>query len=173
MRAGIRSVSLSGRAADNALGALDTRSGRMSEGTAARDERTSSRDGRHYRRVLLVEDEVTLRRIVARNLTSRGVQVREAGTAGEAVQSVVAEPPDLLLLDINLPDQTGWEVLRELKRRGSEVPTIVVSAVRVNQRRLEEFHPVAYLPKPFPIDALLRLVLGGASAEDQPHVEED
>jgi hypothetical protein len=54
-------------------------------------------------------------------------------------------------------------VLRELKRRRTEIPTIVVSAVRVTQGRLEEFHPLAYLPKPFPIDALLRLVMGKSS----------
>ena len=113
-----------------------------------------------YRRVLLVEDEAPLRRIVARNLTSRGVAVCEAGTAGEAIQAVATDHPDLLLLDINLPDQTGWNVLRELKRRGTDVPTIVVSAVRVSQGRLDEFQPLAYLPKPFPIDALLRLVFG-------------
>jgi DNA-binding response OmpR family regulator len=129
-----------------------------------------------YQRVLVVEDEIALRRIVARNLTSRGVDVREAGTAGEAVQAVSADRPDLLLLDINLPDQTGWDVLRELKRRGNEVPTIVVSAVRVNQSRLDEFHPLAYLPKPFPIDALLRLVLGGHVVrhvgDDDPGMEQ-
>lgn len=120
-------------------------------------------------RVLLVEDERPLRQVVARNLTSRGLQVQEAGTAREAVQAVTQEQPDLLLLDINLPDRTGWEVMRELKRLGRDVPTIVVSAVRVNQSRLDEFHPLAYLPKPFPIDALLRLVLNGpASAHDEP-----
>ena len=120
----------------------------------------NGREGSQHQRVLVVEDEVTLRRIVARNLSSRGVEVREAGTAQEAVEAVRENPPDLLLLDINLPDQTGWEVLRELKRRGSAVPTIIISAVRVNQSRLDEFHPLAYLPKPFPLDALLRLVLG-------------
>ena len=114
----------------------------------------------HFRRVLLVEDEVILRKVIARNLTSRGIQVCEAGTATEAVRAATTEHPDLVLLDINLPDQTGWEVLRELKRRGTVVPTIVVSAVRVSQNRLEEFHPLAYLPKPFPIEALLRLVVG-------------
>jgi DNA-binding response OmpR family regulator len=51
-------------------------------------------------------------------------------------------------------------VLRDLQRRHIAVPTIVVSAVRVSQSRLDEFKPMAYLPKPFPIDALLRLVLG-------------
>ena len=114
-----------------------------------------------YRRVLVVEDEVLLRSVVARNLTSRGVLVSEAGTAAEAVRAATLDRPDLLLLDINLPDQTGWDVLRELKRRGTEVPTIIVSAVRVGQNRLDEFQPLAYLPKPFPIDALLRLVFNG------------
>ena len=50
-------------------------------------------------------------------------------------------------------------MLREVKRRGIDVPTIIVSAVRISQSRLEEFQPLAYLPKPVPIHALLRLVL--------------
>ena len=114
--------------------------------------------GMQSERVLLVEDEATLRRVIARNLTSRGLVVQEAATAAEAIAAACADAPDLMLLDINLPDQTGWDVLRELQRRGLDIPTIVVSAVRVSQRRLDEFHPLAYLPKPFPIDALLRLV---------------
>jgi DNA-binding response OmpR family regulator len=134
---------------------------------------TLAGDTAQYRRVLLVEDEATLRRIIARNLTSRGLQVREAGTAGEAVQAATAEQPDLLLLDINLPDQTGWDVLRELKRRGKEVPTIIVSAVRISQNRLDEFRPLAYLPKPFPIDALLRLVLDGRPGQRADQPDED
>jgi len=113
-----------------------------------------------YRRVLLVEDEPPLRRVVSRNLTGRGLQVREAETAAEALAAVRADPPDLLLLDINLPDRTGWDVLRELQRLGLSVPTIVVSAVRVNARRLDEFRPLAYLPKPFPLECLLALVVG-------------
>ena len=111
-----------------------------------------------YRRVLIVEDEATLRRVMARNLTGRGLAVSEAGCAEAAVDSVAHERPDLILLDINLPDRTGWDVLRELRRRQTEVPTIVISAVRANPSRMAEFHPLAYLPKPFPIEALLRLV---------------
>jgi DNA-binding response OmpR family regulator len=116
-----------------------------------------------FRRVLLVEDEERLRRVITPNLSVRGVQVREAASANEALQAVADERPDLMLLDINLPDHTGWDVLRELKRRGTEVPTIVVSAVRISQNRLDEFQPLAYLPKPFPIEALLRLVVGPTS----------
>jgi CheY-like chemotaxis protein len=73
---------------------------------------------------------------------------------------------DLVILDINLPDQTGWDVLREALHEGtlhpheldgSKLPVVVLSAVQVSPRRLAEFRPVAYLPKPFPLDALLRL----------------
>ncbi len=137
------------------------------------NERRPVEHAPQVRRVLLVEDEVPLRTVIARNLTSRGIQVREAGTASDAVVAATTEHHDLLLLDINLPDQTGWEVLRELKRRGTEVPTIVVSAVRVSQSRLEEFHPLAYLPKPFPIDALLRLVMGKTSPGRDGNADEE
>src|SRR5579862_7853707 len=119
--------------------------------TVAIVEQPVSQDVAPVRRVLLVEDEPTLRRVIARNLVSRGLEVQEAGTAQDAVDVATTAHPDLLLLDINLPDQTGWDVLRELRRRHNEVPTIILSAVRVSHNRLEEFHPIAYLPKPFPI----------------------
>jgi len=115
--------------------------------------------------VLLVEDESALRRVIARNLTSRGVEVREAATVSEALQTLNTALPDLMLLDINLPDRTGWDVLRDLKRRSIHVPIIVVSAVQVSQMRLDEFHAMAYLPKPFPIGALLRLVFGSPASD--------
>src|SRR3982074_2635873 len=101
-----------------------------------------------YRRVLVVEDEATLRKVIARNLSARGLEVCEAGTAAEAIESACTTRPDLLLLDINLPDKSVWDVLRELRVRGNEVPTIVVSAVRVSQSRLDQFHPLAALPNP-------------------------
>ena len=122
------------------------------------DERSDGAADRPYQQVLLVEDEPVLRKVLARNLTVRGIVVREAGTVAAALDALAVETPDLLLLDINLPDRTGWDVMREMNRRGTCVPTIVLSAVRVSQSRLDEFHPLAFLPKPFPIEALLRLV---------------
>lgn len=126
-----------------------------------------------YRRVLIVEDEVALRRVIARNLTARGLSAREAGTAAAAIAAVQAERPDLLLLDINLPDQTGWEVLRMLRGRGVSVPTVVISAVRVSQARLAEFKPLAYLPKPFLLDALLRIVEGACESDGRDGASAD
>ena len=111
-----------------------------------------------HRRILIVEDEASLRRIIARNLTRRGDLVQEAETAEGAVSLLRAGQVDLILLDICLPDRSGWDVLRDMRDRQVSVPTIVISAVRVSPQRLAEFRPLAYLPKPFPLDALLRLV---------------
>ena len=109
-----------------------------------------------YRTVLLVEDDAALRGIIARNLRARSNIVIEAETAGQAIASL-SDLPDLILLDINLPDRSGWDVLRHLKARGETVPTVIVSAVRVSADHMSEFKPLAHLPKPFPIEALLRL----------------
>ncbi|HKW22168.1 MAG TPA: response regulator [Ktedonobacterales bacterium] len=111
-------------------------------------------------RVLLVEDEEPLRRILARNLARRGYRVTEAGSAADAIATLrTGEPFDALLLDVNLPDQTGWDVLRALKAANADAPPVVVlTAVRPVRRRLDEFRPAAVLLKPFPVDALVRLV---------------
>jgi len=101
------------------------------------------------------------RQIVARNLRARGREVHEAETAHEALTRLSRQAPDLILLDINLPDRSGWDLLRQLQAQGQKVPVIIVSAVRVGEDRLSEFKPLAYLPKPFALEALLRLVENG------------
>jgi DNA-binding response OmpR family regulator len=112
-----------------------------------------------YEKVLVVEDEAVLRKVIARNLAAHGCEVIEAATASEAIDRLEAQP-DLILLDINLPDRTGWDVLRKLKEQGRKTPTVIVSAVRVSPERLAEFELLAYLPKPFPIESLARIVRG-------------
>src|SRR4029450_6073927 len=119
-----------------------------------------------FKRVLIVEDEAPFRRVIARNLEARGCEVQEAETAEEALERIAAAPPDLIFLDINLPGKNGWDVLRELRARGTPIPTAIVSAVRCSPGRLAEFEPLGYLPKPFPLEALLGIV-EGRSVEDQ------
>ena len=121
-----------------------------------------------FERVLIVEDEAPFRRAIARNLEARGCEVQEAETAEEALQRIAAAAPDLILLDINLPGKNGWDVLRELRARGTPIPTVIVSAVRCSPERLAEFQPLGYLPKPFPLEALLGIV-DGRSREDQSY----
>ena len=120
-----------------------------------------------HKLVLLVEDEATLRRIIARNLVVRGHRVVEADSARAALARLNEDKPDLLLLDINLPDRSGWDVLREMRRQGRNVPVVIVSAVRVNAARLDEFRPLAFLPKPFSLETLLRLVEAGRPKEGE------
>jgi DNA-binding response OmpR family regulator len=110
-------------------------------------------------RVLVIEDEEPLRRILSKNLARRGHIVREASTVQEALQSCDAYRPDVLVLDINLPDASGWDVLRGLTACGSRRPEVVaISAAPSRQDRLAEFRPLSFLQKPFPIEALLRAV---------------
>jgi two-component system KDP operon response regulator KdpE len=109
--------------------------------------------------VLLVEDEPHLRRVLTKNLTRRGYRVTGAGTAAEALAGYADARPDVLVLDINLPDATGWDVLRGIQSRGLPRPSVVaLSAVPPLPSRLAEFGPICFLQKPFAIDTLLRAV---------------
>ena len=114
--------------------------------------------GRQTSRVLVVEDDHQLRRVITINLRARGHTVCEAADVAQALEALAVEAPDLLILDINLPDGTGWDVLREVDLP-AQVHVLVLTAVPVSPRRLEEFRPVAlaYLPKPFPLAVLLQL----------------
>jgi DNA-binding response OmpR family regulator len=78
-------------------------------------------------RLLLVEDDDSLRRGLRFALEDEGHQVVEAPDAATALAEFEAEPPDLVLLDLRLPDRSGFEVCREL-RRTSFVPIVIVTA---------------------------------------------
>jgi DNA-binding response OmpR family regulator len=108
-------------------------------------------------RVLLVEDESALADVIARNLRARGNQVEVAATAEAAILSLAEVWPDALVLDVNLPDYSGWEVMRRIgdERRGG-LRTVIISAAPISTKRIEEFKPDRWLLKPFPLDALVR-----------------
>ena len=109
--------------------------------------------------VLIVEDDATLAHAVARNLTARGYLIRSAGTVSDALDAVRQQLPALVLLDIDLPDGSGWEILRTLRADGHQVvPVVVMSALRPNPRLVAELGCVGVLEKPFPMDSLLRMV---------------
>ena len=148
--------------------------------------------------ILLVEDDEVLCDIVGRNLRARGHTLSVALNMQSALANLRAKDFDLIILDINLPDQTGWDVLRAalsegrikplvVEGQGEKLPVVVLSAVRVGPGRLAEFHPLAYLPKPFPMEALLRLAaeaahrrnggsvyeIGAAADTENPHLDEE
>ena len=110
------------------------------------------------RTVLLVEDETPLRTIIARNLIRRGHRLIAVDSVGDAIAAMTTRLPDVVLLDVNLPDGTGWEVLRWLRAVHHHVAVIVYSAVPPSTKRLAEFRPDAVLMKPFPMDSLVELI---------------
>src|SRR5262249_10098066 len=123
--------------------------------------------------VLVVEDEESVRRAIARNLEKRGNRVSEARTVAWGAQICDSDPPDVMVLDINLPDGSGWDVLREIEARHRPRPAVVViSAVPPSRTRMAEFAPLTFLPKPFSIDALLRAV-GNAAVGNRSHEKLD
>ncbi len=121
--------------------------------------------------ILLVEDEQAILNVLQRALSARGYTVHTACGGREALAKMTEVLPGLLLLDINLPDLTGWEVLRRLSPTDRQrIPVIVLSAAPLSQARVEEFQPSGVLLKPFPIDALLRLV--GEAFDERSGVED-
>lgn len=110
-------------------------------------------------RVLLIDDEAPIVEVLSRSLRAHGHEVRVATSGVDGLLALTEEVPDVMLLDISLPDITGWEVLRRLSQRDRErVPVIVFSASPLAPSRVEEFKPAGVLMKPFPIEALSRLV---------------
>jgi two-component system, OmpR family, phosphate regulon response regulator PhoB len=113
-------------------------------------------------RVLVVEDERDIAALVAYHLTKEGYRVRTADTGAEAVEAVSAERPDLILLDLNLPGFSGYDVLAEIRRRPglTDVPVIMLTARREESDRIKGFELGAddYLTKPFsPRELVLRV----------------
>ena len=79
-------------------------------------------------RVLVVDDERAIQRALKATLEAAGYHVDVVGTCADALAQVALKPPDLVLLDLLLPDGTGDEVAREI-RTWSNVPILLVSAV--------------------------------------------
>jgi len=80
------------------------------------------------RRVLLVEDEPSLVLTVSDRLLSEGYQVETTGDGNTALSRALAEPFDLVILDVMLPGRDGFEVCRELRSRGGQVPVLMLTA---------------------------------------------
>lgn len=106
--------------------------------------------------ILVVEDEPQMRKFVRIALSSRGYRVLEAGTAREGLQQATSYTPDVVLLDLGLPDSNGIEVVKSL-REWSRVPILIISASGQEESKVEALDHGAddYLTKPFGASELL------------------
>jgi DNA-binding response OmpR family regulator len=119
--------------------------------------------------LLLVEDDPTIRRSLIRAFSERGHAVASVGTASEALRAVVADRPDLVVLDLGLPDIDGYQALQMI-RAVCPVPVVVATAVDDEQQIIKVLDAGAddYVVKPFSpghLDARIRAVLRRAAAE--------
>lgn len=122
--------------------------------------------------VVIIEDEQRIRELVARVLADRGHDVESTSTAMEGLQAVVRISPELVILDMGLPDLDGSELLKMI-RAVSEVPVIVATARNEDRDVIRTLDAGAddYLVKPFSIDQLearVRAVLRRTGSEGRP-----
>jgi len=117
-------------------------------------------------RVLVVDDEEVIRDVLGTLLTREGYEVTAAATAGEAVSLFESDPHDIVLLDLMLPDRSGLEVLRDIRRRDPDAVVVFVTAYSsiegaIDAMREGAFH---YIPKPFQNEEVLLTVRKGTEA---------
>jgi DNA-binding response OmpR family regulator len=107
--------------------------------------------------VLVVDDEAAIRDALRRGLTFEGFRVRTASGGWAAVQAVTRQEPDVLVLDVGMPDLDGVRVIRRLRGDGFDVPICVLSARREVEDRVAGLQAGAddYLVKPFHLDELV------------------
>ncbi len=123
-------------------------------------------------RILLVDDEIPIQRAVAPLLRSRGYEVDVAATGEEALEMVRARAPDLIVLDLGLPDMEGIEICRRV-RAESAVPIVVLSARGAEADKVASLDLGAddYVTKPFGPEELLariRVALRRVFSDDEP-----
>jgi two-component system KDP operon response regulator KdpE len=123
-------------------------------------------------RILVVDDELQLRRALTRSLEGHDYAVREAGDGAGALSEFEGFKPDVVLLDLMLPDMSGVDVCRELRRK-HQTPIIILSVIGEERTKVSALDEGAddYLTKPFGMDELfarIRVALRrGASDRDQ------
>ncbi|HEX2314851.1 MAG TPA: response regulator transcription factor [Thermomonospora sp.] len=113
-------------------------------------------------RLLVVDDEPTVRELLSATLRFAGFRVSSAATGAEAVAAATEEPPDLVLLDVMLPDMDGFEVVRRLRERrpgsrGGPVPVLFLTA---RDRQADKVTGLSlgaddYVTKPFDLEELI------------------
>jgi two-component system KDP operon response regulator KdpE len=121
-------------------------------------------------RILLVDDEPAIQRAVGPLLRARGYQVEIAGTGSQALALMAERPPDLVVLDLGLPDLEGTEVCRRI-RLTSKVPIVVLSARGAEADKVQALDLGAddYVTKPFGPEELLarlRVALRRVASDD-------
>jgi two-component system, OmpR family, response regulator len=108
-------------------------------------------------RLLVVDDEPTIVELLSGCLRFAGFDVLTAGSGEEAMRAAAAEPPDLILLDVMLPDSDGFDVIRRIRSGGLRTPVIFLTARDAVQERVTGLALGGddYVTKPFALDEVM------------------
>ena len=120
--------------------------------------------------VLIVDDEPPIRRLLRTSLGAQGYRTLEAATAADALARIAADRPDVVILDLGLPDRDGLEVIRAV-RASNAVPIVVLTSREAERAKVEALDLGAddYVTKPFGMEELmarLRTALRHRLAQD-------
>ena len=123
-------------------------------------------------RVLVVDDEPPIRKLLRMGLTAQGYQTLEAAN-GKAALDLLQEAPDLVILDLGLPDTLGHDLLRTIRARNEGVPIIVLSSRGDEASKVQALDLGAddYVTKPFGMDELLARMRAALRHQLQTHGE--
>lgn len=124
---------------------------------------------------LIVEDDKQIRSFISFSLKSKQYRSVQATTGKEAINLIIAQNPDVMILDLGLPDMDGLDIIKQI-RTFSDMPIIVVSARDQDSEKIEALDAGAddYLTKPFSINELLarlRVILRRLSKEEEGHIQ--
>lgn len=111
-------------------------------------------------KILVVDDEEDLRLLLTESLRREGFQAAAASSGREALALVEQEPPDLIVLDLVMPEMDGIETLRRLRERGVRAKVVVLTAYGTAQQTREAMAlgVSEFIGKPFDLDRLIRIV---------------
>jgi len=111
-------------------------------------------------RILIIDDEPSIRELLSIMLEQEGYGTETAESVSTAVQQLEAQPFDLVICDLKLPDGTGLDVLETVRRRGIESRFIIITAHTTPQNALESLRAgaIEYLSKPFDVEELRQIV---------------
>ncbi|MBK5199301.1 MAG: response regulator transcription factor, partial [Methyloceanibacter sp.] len=123
-------------------------------------------------RVLVVDDEPPIRKLLRMGLGTQGYQVLDAPN-GKTALELMAEAPDLVILDLGLPDMQGLELLRLIREQNEQVPIVVLSSRGDETAKVQALDLGAddYVTKPFGMDELLARIRTALRHQLQVHGE--
>jgi two-component system, OmpR family, KDP operon response regulator KdpE len=124
-------------------------------------------------RVLVIDDEPPIRKLLRLGLSAQGYQIVETGSGKAALELFSQQLPDIVILDLGLPDMQGHELLRALRTRNDSVPIVVLSSRDDEAGKVQALDSGAddYVTKPFGMDELLARMRAALRHQLQTHGE--